>query len=326
LLRNTLQDKKNKKIKMKRKLPFVLMLLGMINICNAQQDLMISQYMFSGLFINPAYSGSHEFTEVTALYRQQWVSFAGAPTSQIISGEGRIGNKNAGWGGIFSNDKIGVTNKTDLYGNYSYHMKVGKTTTLSLGVRGGASYYRAMLTQLTVWDAQDQVFMSNIRNKFLPNAGAGLYLYSKKFYAGFSAPNILNYGANTVISSSALAAGAPNYRRHYYLNGGYVHEVNSNLFIKPSFLVKYVANAPVEVDVNLNALVNKSFWVGASYRTRDGLVGIIEYQHDNSWRLGYAYDQPLTMLRSYSFGSHEIMFSYMFHKKDALKIKSPRFF
>ena len=82
----------------------------------------------------------------------------------------------------------------------------------------------------------------------------------------------------------------------------------------------------MQADLNFQAMFNKSLFVGVSYRTLDGLVAMVEYQPDNNWRIGYAYDQPLTMLRNYSIGSHEIMVSYMFRKQEGLKIKSPRFF
>jgi type IX secretion system PorP/SprF family membrane protein len=290
----------------------------------AQQETMISQYMFNGLFLNPGYAGSHDYTETSALYRQQWTGFAGAPVSQIVSADGRFKNSKMGWGAILTNDKIGVTYKTDLYGNFAYHLPVGPQGRLSMGLRAGMSYYRAMVTQLTVWDNGDQVFTNNIKNRWLPNAGAGIYYYTPKFFAGASAPNLLNYDANGW--GTKIVKDAPAYVSHGYVYTGYVLEANPNLHFKPSILVKYVRNAPAEVDLNLNVLINKKFWVGGSYRTGDAIVGIVEYQHDGNWRIGYAYDFAMTALQKYSSGSHEIMFSYMFVKKEEAKIKSPRFF
>lgn len=309
---------------MKKIITYAFLLLGLKGL--AQQDIMISQYMFTGLFINPAYAGSHNFTEVTGLYRQQWTGFAGAPVSQILSAEGHARHTKIGWGAILTNDKIGVTYKTDLYGNYAYHLPVGAEGKLSMGIRAGFSYYRALLTQLTVWDENDQVFVNNIKNKFLPNAGAGLYYYTTKFFAGVSAPALLNYQANTFVNMAGAIKESPNYLRHGYAYTGYVLELDDNLHLKPSVLVKYVRNAPVQADLNLNVLINRAFWIGGSYRTGDGLVGIVEYQYDTRWRIGYAYDFAFTQLQKYSSGSHEIMFSYMFFKPEIVKIRNPRFF
>jgi type IX secretion system PorP/SprF family membrane protein len=309
---------------MKKIITYSILLLGLKGL--AQQDIMISQYMFSGLFINPAYAGSHDFTEATALYRQQWTGMTGAPVSQIVSAEGHVKNTKIGWGGILTNDKIGVTYKTDLYGNYAYHLPAGKTGKLSMGVRAGFSYYRALLTQLTVWDENDQVFVNNVKSKVLPNAGAGLYYYTPNFFAGVAAPALLNYQPNTFVSMGTVIKESPNYVRHAYAYTGYVFEINEHLHLKPSALVKYVKNSPVQADLNLNLLINRAFWIGGSYRTGDGIVGIVEYQHDTRWRIGYAYDFSFTQLQKYSSGSHEIMFSYMFCKPETVKIRNPRFF
>ncbi len=311
---------------MKKALSWLPVLICMIGVSHAQQELMVSQYMFNGLYLNPAYAGSHDYMEITALHRQQWVQFDGAPISQILSAEGIIKNKNSGWGAILTNDKIGVSYKTDLYGNYAYQIRLTEKTRLALGARGGVSYCRAMLNQLTYWDQNDVVFASNVKNRFIPNVGAGAYLFSEKFYAGISVPNIINYDPATTLSISNMANNIPRYVRHYYATAGYVFEVTENLQLKPSFLIKYVEGAPMQADLNFQAMFNKSLFVGVSYRTLDGLVAMVEYQPDNNWRIGYAYDQPLTMLRNYSIGSHEIMVSYMFRKQEGLKIKSPRFF
>jgi len=309
---------------MKNKFLYLVLALSLQGF--AQQEMMISQYMFNGLYLNPAYAGSHKFTEITALHRQQWVSFAGAPVSQILSAEGHLKNSKIGWGGIITNDRIGVTYKTDLYGNYAYHLPIGEKGNLSMGLRAGFSYYRALLNQLTIWDESDPVFSNNIRNKFLPNAGAGIYYYTPKFYAGISLPNMVNYDPNSFGTLGNVLSGSPNYVRHLYLNTGYVLEAGENLHFKPSILVKHVQSAPTELDLNLNVFFYGKLSVGGSYRTGDGIVGMLEYQHDSKWRIGYSYDYPMTRIRNYTFGSHEVMFSYMFWKPENLKIKSPRFF
>ena len=48
----------------------------------AQQDPMVSQYMFNGLYLNPAYAGSHDYWSSTLSFRSQWVGFDGAPMTE----------------------------------------------------------------------------------------------------------------------------------------------------------------------------------------------------------------------------------------------------
>ena len=54
-------------------------------ILNAQQDAHYSFYMFNGLYLNPAYAGSHDVVNVMAIGRKQWTNIAGAPTSASVS-------------------------------------------------------------------------------------------------------------------------------------------------------------------------------------------------------------------------------------------------
>ena len=97
------------------------------------------------------------------------------------------------------------------------------------------------------------------------------------------------------------------------------------LFRSPSVLVKYVQNAPLEADFNLNVLLGNLLWVGGSYRTGDSFVALLEFQASRKLRIGYSYDFTFTDIRDYSSGSHEIMVGYDFGY-DILKIRTPRYF
>lgn len=306
---------------MKKIIYFIWVFIPSIGLF-AQQDPMISQYMFNGNLINPAYAGSHPYPNVTMMYRQQWVGFAGAPTSYFASFDTPLNGKNVGLGLQIANDKIGVSEQTYLNGNYSYHLKMGNGK-LAMGLSSSLTYSKAYLSELKVWDANDDVYKNNTSTSFTPNFGAGLYYYSTNYYLGISAPHIINYDPNT--SLHVTAEKAPHQVRHYYITGGYVYTVNEDFIIKPSLLLKYVAKAPFQADVNLNVLLKKVLWLGASYRTGDSFVGMIGFQINNRLHLGYAHDFTITPLQDYNSGTHEIILSYDFGK-EAIKMKTPRFF
>ena len=100
----------------------------------AQQDVMVSQYMFSGSFLNPAYTGTHKYSTASFLFRKQWLNVEGAPMSQFLSYDTPLKNRPMGLGGIIANDQIGVTRQTDLYGNYSYKLAIDNNEKHLLGV------------------------------------------------------------------------------------------------------------------------------------------------------------------------------------------------
>ncbi|MDF2435787.1 MAG: hypothetical protein K0Q95_163 [Bacteroidota bacterium] len=288
----------------------------------AQQDIMISQYMFNGLLLNPAYSGTHKYFSSTLLHRNQWVGLEGAPKTSVFSVDGPIHNERMGVGLIISNDHIGVSDQTDIYGNYSYQLPLGDGK-LSFGIKAGVSKYTYQFDELVYWDNNDQVFLGNRSSSWLPKFGSGLYYYTNKWYAGLSVPTLIAYDPHnnfgTDVNNSKFA------RRHYYAVSGYVFDLNPNFKLKPSILLKYVAAAPVEADLNMHILYREQLWLGVSYRTNDAISTMIEYQTNGRFRIGYAYDFTTSKIKQYSSGTHEIMIGYDFGK-EIIKVKTPRYF
>jgi len=306
-----------------KKSVIVIMVALLNTAAQAQQDPMISQYMFNGLFLNPAYSGSHKYFTSSLLHRTQWVDFSGAPKTALLAVDGLIPSKseNMGVGLIVTHDRIGATEQTDIYGNYAYQLKLGEGK-LAFGLKAGASNYIFKSENVTVWDLNDGVFTGR-KNTWLPKMGFGTYYFAKNWYAGLSVPTLLAYDANHDFNFDVNKGSFLN--RHYYAYGGYVFKLNQKLKLKPSSLIKYLPSAPLQADLNLNLLYDEQFWIGASYRTKDAVVFMVEYQTNSRFRVGYAFDLTTTKIRKYSAGTHEIMIGYDFGK-DLIKVKTPRYF
>jgi len=305
-----------------KKIITLLLSVTITGLAYSQQEAMYSQYMFNGLYLNPAYAGSHEYYSGTLMFRKQWVNFPGSPQSGTFAVDGPVYGKPMGIGLIAGYDKVGVTTQSDVYLNYSYNVKLGEGK-LAFGVKGGISQYKAQLTDLIYWDQDDQVFINDLSGKIIPKFGFGAYYYQKRWYAGLSVPTTLVYDAGNnfnidVHKSSQL-------RRHYYLTAGYIFDLNEDFKLKPSFLVKAVKSAPVQVDLNFSILYRDMIWLAASFRSQDAISAIVEYQANQRFRVGYAYDFTYSNLRKYSAGTHEIMIGYDFGK-DLIAVKSPRFF
>jgi type IX secretion system PorP/SprF family membrane protein len=95
--------------------------------------------------------------------------------------------------------------------------------------------------------------------------------------------------------------------------------------IKPSTVIKYAPNAPIQADINCNLLYREQIWFGLGYRTGAAFVGMLEYQITPQIRAGYAYDMSTGPLRTYTSGSHEIMLGIDLGR-ELVKIKTPRYF
>jgi type IX secretion system PorP/SprF family membrane protein len=112
---------------------------------------------------------------------------------------------------------------------------------------------------------------------------------------------------------------------HFFGTMGYVYEINEQVKFKPSAMVKVVSGAPIQYDFNANFWLKDLIGVGVSYRTNDAVLGMVELQANRNFRIGYAYDIPISDLKLYTIGTHEIMLRYEF-SKDKTNIRSTRYF
>ncbi|MBL4862459.1 MAG: PorP/SprF family type IX secretion system membrane protein, partial [Crocinitomicaceae bacterium] len=115
------------------------------------------------------------------------------------------------------------------------------------------------------------------------------------------------------------------HNRHLYVIAGYVFEMSSSVDFKPSFAVKYTANAPISADINASFLFYEKLWLGGMYRLNESFGANIMLHINEYLRVGYVYDFTTTAIRNYSSGSHEIMLGFDFRSKSK-SVKSPRYF
>ena len=286
---------------------------------------MFTHYSFNTLAINPAYAGTRDALTVTGLHRMQWVSFEGAPVTQTITAHAPIINQNIGIGLSVLNDKIGPTNNFSFYVDFSYKIKVNETTRLSFGLKSGLNYKKADLNALQLTDPDDPLFLADQKSKLLPNFGFGLYLYNDKYYVGLSIPKLLenNFTENTVSGSVNLASD----KKHYFLIGGALFNLNNDIKLKPTTFLKVTNGAPMEMDFTANFIFRDKFWTGLMYRTGDALGVLAGLNITDQLSVGYSFDWSMTNKTfKYNQGSHEIMIRYDFIYKEKNIIRSPRYF
>ncbi len=324
-------------------------LLVCVSLCcglSAQQDAMFTKYMFNQLAYNPAYAGSYDFMSINAIYRNQWWGIEGAPETQSFTIHSPIVDR-MGLGLSVVNDKIGATGSTSLNLAYAYHVpfKRGK---LGLAIQGGIMNWRANFNKLDIREFDDPAFENMTPNMWLPNVGAGVYYYAKRFYVGASVPHIINNDLRSNDDSS-VTKWARQYRHYYFMAGGLV-DVTPNIKFRPSMLVKNVGlfgefnsnpdalnyvGAPTEFDLDLSLMFYDALWVGTSFRSAfEGFTGRssfdsadiwVNYLFKNGLRVGAAYDYTLTKLQQPAQGSFEVMVGYDFFRKEK-KIVTPRYF
>jgi type IX secretion system PorP/SprF family membrane protein len=297
----------------------LLVLITYVDVI-AQQNPHYTQYMYNMNVINPAYAGSKESISFGALYRKQWVNIEDAPNSFTFSGHAPTA-KNVGLGLSFISDKIGPVTEQNVYGDFSYTLKLDDTHRLALGIKAGVSFHKVGLRdiQSTLPDPSEGIFGEDINDASL-NLGAGAFYYTDKYYVALSVPNLMK-SAHLDYNGREYGSDVS----HYFLTAGYVFDINYYLKFKPSFMLKSAFNVSPSLDVNANFLYIDKIEVGASYRLEDSVGGMVNFAITPELRIGYAYDHIVSSLKLTSPSSHEVIILYdLFTPKKVSR--SPRFF
>ena len=288
----------------------IALLLGLIT--RAQQIPQYSQYMINDYILNPAITGMHDFFEVKSNNRIQWVGINDAPRTFLLSVHGPIQKMNMGLGGAIFSDVTGPTSRTGAYLSYGYHLKLSPSLKLGMGLSIGLLQFRIDGTKITLRDDGDVALGDYVQTVYSPDATFGINLYHKNFNVGFSAPQIignkLKFYENQDEVRSTLA-------RHYMLMGAYTFHIGDDFDIQPSVLLKYVAPTPLQIDGGVKFSYREMVWLGATYRHDDAVSVVAGYTHKNFLMFAYSYDIPMSNLRNYSTGTHEVMIGVRFKPK-----------
>jgi type IX secretion system PorP/SprF family membrane protein len=326
--------------KMRRFLLLLLVMFGPFAVI-AQNEVTYSQYMFNNLLVNPAYAGYKEDININLLSRNQWVGIKGAPITQSLIADGAFfHNKNVGLGLSIMNDKVGIQGQTSIMANYAYRLQLSADSRLSFGVGLGAVQFALNSDRAVIGDQTDNAF-AGTQNYLSPDAKLGIHFSNDKFYAGLSANNLLTTALNKNKQQARFIALPP---VHIFLTAGAIINVNENVKMKPSLMLRDDPESMGNFDVNASFLFRDILWLGASYRVgvdmwkntnnlnatfqQNSLVGLVEVFVAKKFRIGYAYDYSLSDLNSYSSGSHEISLGYTIGNKNYKNsaLTSPRYF
>ena len=288
-----------------------------LEVCS-QQDSQYTQYIYNTMSVNSAYTGQRNVLSYLGLYRTQWVGIDGAPKTLTFGIHSPLKNENLGMGISIVSDQLGPIREDYINLNFSYTIRLNRSTELSFGLKGGLHNLSSDFSRGNSFQNTDVAFNENI-SLFSPTIGAGLYLHSTRGYLGLSAPNFLTTEHYDDYKESLASE-----RLHLFLIGGYVFNIDNDIKLKPAFLIKAVSGAPLIADLSINAMFNNRFVFGLAYRWDDSLSGLTGLQVNKTLFIGYAYDYNTSIGNKYTGGTHEVMLR--FELRQINKILSPRFF
>ncbi|MVN22262.1 PorP/SprF family type IX secretion system membrane protein [Mucilaginibacter arboris] len=317
---------------------FVCFIICALNV-KAQQEVQFSQYIFNGLYINPAAAGAKEDFYVHSFYRSQWTGVTGAPQSFSVAADGTINDEKVGLGILLAKDKIGAQNSLAAYANYAYRLQVGGSGNQRLSFGLGAGLVQSGIdgSKLNAGQDGDNVIPVGYQSTILPDARAGVLYTSESFFAGFSADNLV---AKYMNRDKSLTVPIPN--PHFYLTAGTVLSLNDDTRIKPSFLLKNASGTATSLDLNTFLILGDRFWIGGTYRTSlkllsnsaysssfqnaSAVVAQIEFFATSKLRIGYAFDYSMSAFSGFGNGSHELSLGIYLTKKGTQNFATSSYF
>jgi type IX secretion system PorP/SprF family membrane protein len=280
---------------------------------HAQQDPQFTQYMFNSIYVTPAYAGVEGLTQITAIHRSQWMGYqssfndGGAPTTQLISFTSPIYKLKSGFGVYAFNDKLGPQNNVEAHAMYAYHLGL-KDSKLSFGIKVGFYSQAINYDQYRAIHPDDPLLSGREgkESQIRPDLGFGMFYRAEKFYLGAGINHLtraeFDFGVN----------GARNaLENHLNFTGGYYYEVNFDLTLTPTVLVK-TDFKEYSFDLGVIATLKDKMWAGLSFRQSEAANVLLGYSFlkDQSLRLGYAIDVVVKDQEAKENFSHELMVSY----------------
>ncbi len=290
---------------------FLLLLLVSVGVY-AQQDPQFTQYLYAGNYFNPAFAGKSGGLQFSAFHRSQWQGYTAttgsgaAPTSQLITLQGRIKAKNFGYGLTVVNDQLGATSNLEVNLQGSYHKKIQRTQ-LSFGGYLGVSNSTLDFEELQFVNPEPSLPLSGTETQLAMDMGAGLVVDRGDFYVGLSGRHL---------NQASYDFGDGNYsnrlQMHNYLLMGYRMRPIGQLRLEPSVLLKSLGTHTLSYEVSVIATIQDKVNGGIAYRGEESVSLILGYSllKDNSLKLGYAFDLVVGGIDAKSPTSHELMLRY----------------
>ena len=290
-----------------------LLAVSLFSLCvagftHAQQDKLITHFMYDKMSLNPGETGMDEGICATTMYRNQWDKVNGAPNSALLNIEANLQRyMPINLGISFYHDAIGFNRQNNLLLNVSYPLEIGAAGTLGIGVGVGMVNFGMNPNWVPPTTSVDPTLPGSYSAINL-DLNFGLYWKgSQDYYVGFSSTHL----SESVVGGSSTV-GAYNTARHYYLMGGKTFrdlgpgDLETNVLLRTEF-VKFSA------DINARYIWNQMAYGGLTYRTSDAVAIMLGYMPIKALSIGYSYDISINRLSKISRGTHEVMVKYCYY-------------
>ncbi len=313
------------------KYTFTTVLLGCLFANVVAQDLAMSQFYSSQLYLNPGLTGISYGPRVAVAYRNQWASmgdgFNGGYTTYMASFDMHIDAARSGVGLLVLADQM----MNNLFANYQVtlsfapQIRFSRNIAMKIGVQGTYIHRRLKWSELQFGDMINPYSgFFNSSGQLNPTGeptparlstnrgdlGAGFVIFTQKLYFGFAVNNFIMNKENF---SDAIEARTP-MRFTAHFGGSFplkTKRPGRNIYLSPNVLL---ANQGRNFQANGGLLMGiEMIYFGAQFRyvinNPESVIMVVGYKK-GKYRVGYSYDYPVSKLINRTGGTHEITFTF----------------
>src|SRR5690606_21369429 len=155
--------------------------------------------------------------------------------------------------------------------------------------------------KLTFYDGFDPEMQGTILKHGI-NFGAGIFVRSKHWHAGFGAPYLLQNG---VLDQSTQLFANLNYQ-HFFLPGGSRIVDDYYFQFYPTAMIKWTKGAPMAANIDFNFLLNNRYWGSLGYRIDNTIIASVGLVLWKDFKIIYSYDLGLGKVNRFGGMTHEI--------------------
>tara|TARA_B110000483_G_scaffold65367_1_gene81711 strand:+ start:14210 stop:15220 length:1011 start_codon:yes stop_codon:yes gene_type:complete len=317
-------------------LKFIKLVIALILIVPSltfAQQVEFSQFYAAPLHLNNALAGISYGPRVGINYRNQWPELGDGPgggfTTYALSYDQHIEKLHGGIGVMMTSDRIANDKivQNSLSAMYSFQIRASEKFGVKIGLGGSYNHRYINWNDLLFYDQIDplsgffqSIGVPNSSNEIPPgnfnkhsfNANAGVVFFSKNYYGGIAAHNLVPesdyFGDKTNRSRLALNGGAfyhfgRTYQKKFWLSPQvlYVHQNNFN-------------------QISVGSLIGYDFfytgiWMRHTINNMDAVISGVGFKK-GILRFGYSFDINVSPLRG-TAGSHEFSFVFNFTKEES---------
>ena len=312
------------------------------------QDPQFSQFYAAPLYLNPAFSGSTEYTRIGLNYRNQWPSIDASFTTTSIYADHYLEDINSGVGFLMSYDKEGLAGLRSFSVGlqYAYQLRLKEWLTFRPGVQV-AYYNRSVNFSKLIFGNQidpntgvvdptiSETFDSDLKKGFIDLSFGGLF-FTKNAWLGLATHHVntpnqsiegstdelplklsLHGGYKILFANGVMGEGMYSRPRERSLTPTFQYKAQGEF--DQMDLGMYLTLEPIIIGLWYRGLPFKKFEEFNNNESVVLLVGFTKKAKDDILNIGYSYDFTISELGGGSGGAHEFSISYAWSTRDPRK-------